>query len=119
MSSAAAALTDRSPEPGAEAPSLVVERLTTSIRIDRQWFDAVRDVSFEVHPRETLALVGESGCGKSLTALSVMFQLAPAVGEIIAELVTEGRSSSPLVPFSIDRFAGATAVEKAAVDVGP
>jgi sarcosine oxidase subunit beta len=35
------------------------------------------------------------------------FQLGPVVGEIIAELVTEGRSRSPLAPFAIDRFAAA------------
>jgi len=33
------------------------------------------------------------------------FQLGPVVGEIIAELVTQGRSASPLAPFAIDRFA--------------
>jgi oligopeptide/dipeptide ABC transporter ATP-binding protein len=70
------------------APSLIVERLTTSIRIDRQWFDAVRDVSFEVHPRETLALVGESGCGKSLTALSIMGLLPEGVGRVSAGRIT-------------------------------
>jgi glycine/D-amino acid oxidase-like deaminating enzyme len=34
------------------------------------------------------------------------FQLGPLVGEIIAELVTQGRSASPLAPFAIDRFVG-------------
>ena len=68
--------------------ALVVAGLTTSIRIDRQWFDAVRDVSFEVHPRETLALVGESGCGKSLTALSVMGLLPAGVGRISSGRIT-------------------------------
>lgn len=34
------------------------------------------------------------------------FQLGPVVGEIIAELVTQGRSASPLAPFAIERFAG-------------
>ena len=47
------------------------------------------------------------------------FQLGPVVGEIIAELVTEGRSSSPLAPFAIERFAGATTPEKATVDIDP
>jgi peptide/nickel transport system ATP-binding protein len=69
-----------------DAPALVVEGLTTSIRIERHWFDAVRDVSFDVRRRETLALVGESGCGKSLTALSVMGLLPAGVGR-----VTHGR----------------------------
>jgi sarcosine oxidase subunit beta len=47
------------------------------------------------------------------------FQLGPVVGEIIAELVTQGRSASPLAPFAIERFAGATAAVTAAVDAGP
>ena len=68
--------------PVPERPVLRVEALTTSIRIDRQWFDAVRDVGFSVHARETVALVGESGCGKSLTALSVMGLLPKGVGRI-------------------------------------
>ena len=51
---------------------LQVEALTTSILSGGSWRDAVRDVTFEVRARETLALVGESGCGKSLTALSIM-----------------------------------------------
>ena len=88
MSVAGAALADAGPEPEADAPSLIVERLTTSIRIDRQWFDAVRDVSFEIHPRETIALVGESGCGKSLTALSIMGLLPEGVGRVSAGRIT-------------------------------
>ncbi|HJW76966.1 MAG TPA: hypothetical protein VJ526_00125, partial [Beijerinckiaceae bacterium] len=60
MSSAAAAATSVDVDAdSAEAP-LRVDGLTTSIRIDRHWFDAVRDVSFQVQRRETLALVGES-----------------------------------------------------------
>ena len=51
---------------------LQVEALTTSILSGGSWRDAVRDVTFDVRARETLALVGESGCGKSLTALSIM-----------------------------------------------
>ncbi|GGH16526.1 ABC transporter ATP-binding protein [Alsobacter metallidurans] len=80
--------------PNAEAPpanALTVEGLTTSIRIAGRWFDAVRDVSFTVGPRETLALVGESGCGKSLTALSIMGLLPAAVGRVSAgRIVVDG-----------------------------
>jgi oligopeptide/dipeptide ABC transporter ATP-binding protein len=74
--------------PDTEEPALIVAGLTTSIRIDRRWFDAVRDVSFAVHPRETLALVGESGCGKSLTALSVMGLLPAGVGRVASGRIT-------------------------------
>ncbi|MFZ4531904.1 MAG: ATP-binding cassette domain-containing protein, partial [Alsobacter sp.] len=69
--------------PAADVP-LAVEGLTTSIRIAGRWFDAVRDVSFTVAPGETLALVGESGCGKSLTALSIMGLLPAGVGRVSA-----------------------------------
>ena len=74
------------PSVDAEAkPALVVEDLTTSIKVGDAWYEAVRGIGFEVRPKETLALVGESGCGKSLTALSVM-GLLPPIGR-----VTRGR----------------------------
>ena len=44
---------------------------------------AVDDVSFALHAGETLALLGESGCGKSMTALSIL-RLLPPAGQIIA-----------------------------------
>ncbi|GJD51382.1 Dipeptide transport ATP-binding protein DppD [Methylobacterium crusticola] len=72
--------------PGADL--LRVEGLTTQIRIGATWFDAVREVSFAVQGGETLALVGESGCGKSLTALSIMGLLAPRVGRVAAGRIT-------------------------------
>jgi peptide/nickel transport system ATP-binding protein len=77
--------------PASEAVAITVEGLTTSIRIAGRWFDAVRDVSFEVRRQETLALVGESGCGKSLTALSIMGLLPAGVGRISAgRIVVDG-----------------------------
>ncbi|MBT9289797.1 ABC transporter ATP-binding protein [Prosthecodimorpha staleyi] len=77
--------------PDAEPPSLVVEELTTQIRVGRTWYDAVRGISFAVRPRETLALVGESGCGKSLTALSVMGLLPAGVGRVAGgRIVVDG-----------------------------
>jgi peptide/nickel transport system ATP-binding protein len=51
---------------------LEVEGLDVDIRTDRGVLHAVRDVSFSVARGETLCLVGESGCGKSITSLSVM-----------------------------------------------
>src|SRR3989475_2119262 len=44
---------------------------------------AVDDVSFTIKPGETLGLVGESGCGKSVTALSVMRLVANPPGKIV------------------------------------
>ncbi len=61
--------------------ALIVEGLTTEIRRRRGAFAAVDDVTFSVKPGEILGLVGESGCGKTMTALSVM-RLLPAAAQI-------------------------------------
>ena len=45
---------------------------------------AVDDISFNVNAGETFALVGESGCGKSVTALSIMRLIPSPPGEITA-----------------------------------
>ncbi|MEO9148773.1 MAG: ABC transporter ATP-binding protein [Burkholderiaceae bacterium] len=62
-----------------QAPLLNVQHLTTSFLIDSGWYPAVRDVSFTLAANETLALVGESGCGKSVTAMTIM-RLLPEHG---------------------------------------
>jgi len=53
---------------------------------------AVDGVSFAVHPGETLAVVGESGCGKSVTALSILRLIASPPGRIVSgTLLFEGK----------------------------
>jgi len=56
---------------------LQVDRLNVVFRGSQGAFHAVKDLSFHVKSEETLALVGESGCGKSTTALAIMRLLAP------------------------------------------
>ena len=51
---------------------LQIENLTTSFRIRDDYHAAVDDVSFTVNENEIVAVVGESGCGKSALALSIM-----------------------------------------------
>ena len=63
-------------------PLLKVENLVTSFRTDDGTITAVDDVSFSVRRGKTLAVVGESGCGKSVTALSIM-RLLPKANSII------------------------------------
>lgn len=57
---------------------LQVRELTTTFRTSRGAFRAVEKVNFALARREVLALVGESGCGKTVTALSVMRLAGPA-----------------------------------------
>ncbi|HEV2634435.1 MAG TPA: ABC transporter ATP-binding protein [Actinocrinis sp.] len=49
---------------------------------DGTWYDAVQDVSFQVHRGETLGLVGESGSGKTTAARIVLGLLAPDQGQV-------------------------------------
>ena len=70
------------------APVLEVKGLHTSLFLKQGAVPAVQDVSFSVMPGETLGIVGESGCGKSMTALSVMGLLPRPIGRITAGSVT-------------------------------
>jgi oligopeptide/dipeptide ABC transporter ATP-binding protein len=74
------------PEPLLPEPLLMVDDLTVGIRSDRGVFNAVEAVSFSLAEGETLGLVGESGCGKSITALALMGLLPHPVARI-----TQGR----------------------------
>ena len=51
---------------------LSAKNLTTRLRVGDQIATVVDGLTFDLHSGKTLALVGESGCGKSMTALSLM-----------------------------------------------
>lgn len=55
-----------------ENPILQVENLQVDFLVKKHTITAVKDVSFSVNRRTTLGIVGESGCGKSVTATSIM-----------------------------------------------
>ncbi len=63
---------------------LTVKGLCTEFDTDEGRVRAVDDISFSVGEGRTLGLVGESGCGKSVTALSIMRLLPQPMGEIVA-----------------------------------
>ncbi|MGD8889951.1 MAG: ABC transporter ATP-binding protein, partial [Desulfobacterales bacterium] len=63
---------------------LQVKNLVTAFDTEGGRIRAVDDVSFEIKKRQTLGLVGESGCGKSVTALSIMRLLPKPTGIIVS-----------------------------------
>jgi oligopeptide/dipeptide ABC transporter ATP-binding protein len=68
---------------------------------------AVDGVSWDIDEGETVALVGESGCGKSVTALSIMRLVAPPAGRIVAGRVTfKGRDLLTLGEEAMRRVRG-------------
>ena len=71
------------------APTLAVEGLTAYLGATDNPVRAVDGVSFEIEPGQTFAMLGESGCGKSMSALTLM-RLLPASGRIIQGSVRFG-----------------------------
>ena len=70
---------------------LEIHNLTTAFPGEDRLLKAVDGVSFTIRKGEVLCLVGESGCGKSMTALSIL-QLVPPPGSIIGgEVLFDGR----------------------------
>ena len=76
-------------------PLLEVKGLKTQFFTQDGVVKAVDGVSFYVMPGETLGVVGESGCGKSMTGLSIMRLIPNPPGKIVdGEVIFEGRTSS-------------------------
>lgn len=76
---------------GSVSPVLSVQNLTTSFRVDGGWKSVVRNMSFDIAPRETVAIVGESGSGKSVTSLSIMRLLDRKTSRIEGKVMLGGR----------------------------
>jgi oligopeptide/dipeptide ABC transporter ATP-binding protein len=90
-----------------EAPLLSVSGLTAGFRTDAGLVRVIDDVSFSLHRGETLGLVGESGCGKSVTAQTIMGLLPrpPAVVEK-GRIVFEGEDLATLPARKMQKVRG-------------
>ena len=88
------------------APVLSVRDLTTSFKVGDEWRSVVKGVSFDVAPRETVAIVGESGSGKSVTSLSIMRLLPQNSSRIEGSVKLNGRELLTLGPEEMRRVSG-------------
>jgi oligopeptide/dipeptide ABC transporter ATP-binding protein len=76
-------------------PILEVKDLTVALSIYGKYVPVVTDVTFEVKPGEAVALVGESGCGKTMTARSII-GLPPDGARVTGSIKLEGRELTTL-----------------------
>ncbi|MFK0385518.1 ABC transporter ATP-binding protein [Rhizobium sp. RM] len=91
---------------GSVSPVLSVQNMTTSFRVDGAWKPVVRNMSFEIAPRETVAIVGESGSGKSVTSLSIMRLLDKKSSRIEGRVMLGGRDLLALPEEEMRRVRG-------------
>ncbi len=92
--------------PAAVAPLLTVRNLITRFNTAAGVFNAVDGISFSIYPGQTLALVGESGCGKSVTALSLM-RLVTEPGRIVGgQIIMENRDLLSMTESQMRRVRG-------------
>ncbi len=94
-------------------PLLQIKNLKTHFATDDGWVHAVDGVDLHIDRGETLGVVGESGCGKSVTAMTVMKLVAMPPGRIVAgQVLWQGRD---LVPLPADAMRAIRAKEIAMV----
>ncbi len=76
-----------------QKPLLDLRDLNIAFNTDRGQVRPVRDVSYTIYPGQTLAVVGESGCGKSVTALSILRLIPTPPGQYLSGQVNfDGRN---------------------------
>ncbi|WAG09103.1 ABC transporter ATP-binding protein [Aeromonas jandaei] len=89
------------------SPMLTVRGLEVTFIVDGDEFKVLDGVSFSVAPGQTLGLVGESGCGKSVTALAIMGLLPRPHGRVVAGTIDfEGEALLALPPEQMHRVRG-------------
>ena len=80
-------------------PLLHIQNLNIAFETERGLVRPVRNVSFAIYPGQTVAIVGESGCGKSVTAMSVMRLIPSPPGRVLdGEVHFEGRGDLLKLP---------------------
>jgi oligopeptide/dipeptide ABC transporter ATP-binding protein len=80
---------------GEPTPLLSVRGLQTQFLADEGTVKAVDGVSFDIYPGQTLGIVGESGCGKSVTAHSIL-RIVEAPGRIVGGHILQRRDAGEL-----------------------
>ena len=86
---------------------LSVKNLNTAFKVEGKDVTVVNNVSFDLNPGEIVGLVGESGCGKSVSALSIMGLVPDPPGKITGgEILLEGKDLLKLSEPEMEKVRG-------------
>jgi peptide/nickel transport system ATP-binding protein len=88
------------------APVLDITNLSTHIKLTKSVVQAVGNVDLHIEAGETLGVVGESGCGKSMTGLSIMGLLPPGGSIVEGSIKLDGRELVGLKSEDMRRIRG-------------
>lgn len=87
-------------------PLLDVKNLSVNFHLRRGNLAAVRDVSFALFEGETLGIVGETGCGKSVTSLSILRLIPTPPGEVGGAILLDGEDLLEKTEREMERIRG-------------
>lgn len=96
------------PTPSLSTPLASVRDLSVRFRSPRGEVHAVNGVSFDVHPGEVLGLIGESGCGKSVTLRALMRLLPPSRTTLSGSMTVAGLDVRSLDDRALSAYRGGT-----------
>jgi len=100
-------LLEKTPEAVDEDDLLVVENLVIQFAAEKKsHVRAVNHVNFNLKKRETVALVGESGCGKSITSLSIMGLIPKHAGDVLGSIRLNNKELNGLSPKKMRQIRG-------------
>ena len=85
---------------------LSINNLSIGFQLERDFFWAVDDISFNINRGECVGIVGESGCGKSITSMSIVKLLPIPPAKITGEIIFNGKNINNISQNELHKIRG-------------